>query len=383
MMRDILSRLTILEESTAEFEGPQVGDEFGLSFSEDLEISTTIVDMLEDGFVVQMDDDAMMHMQENGITFLEGEVVEEEIEEGEQHGNSKIYNKCWKGYRKVPGKKRGEEGSCVKEGDIDIDKMRDSDKKWIDVARLMADAASKISFKTDAGIELSNDVERLASVIVNNAPDIRTPAIGDQFYKMIQSYVSKADDLKSSPKEIMKFVDDAVKQWEGGADFDRSKIKDPEPQMDTEESTDLDRIVSLAGVAEDKAGWSIKGSPKPAPKASTPHWRLNKDGTSTDMNTGTTYNRDGSVVKTKEEDVDEAEYQGRKVSLGKPTRGDVKKFKVYVKNPNGNVVKVNFGDPNMKIKKSNPARRKSFRARHNCDNPGPRHKARYWSCRKW
>lgn len=81
--------------------------------------------------------------------------------------------------------------------------------------------------------------------------------------------------------------------------------------------------------------------------------------------------------------LDEAEYRGRKVPLGKPMRGDVKKFKVYVKNPSGNVVKVNFGDPNMKIKKSNPARRRSFRARHNCDNPGPRTKARYWSCRKW
>jgi hypothetical protein len=80
----------------------------------------------------------------------------------------------------------------------------------------------------------------------------------------------------------------------------------------------------------------------------------------------------------------EAEYQGREVKLGKPTRGDVKKFKVYVKNPKtGKVVKVNFGDPNMRIKKSNPERRKSFRARHNCDNPGPRTKARYWSCRKW
>lgn len=79
----------------------------------------------------------------------------------------------------------------------------------------------------------------------------------------------------------------------------------------------------------------------------------------------------------------EAEYQGRDVPLGKPMQGDVKKFKVYVKNPKGNVVKVNFGDPNMRIKKSNPARRKSFRARHNCDNPGPRTKARYWSCRKW
>jgi hypothetical protein len=84
-----------------------------------------------------------------------------------------------------------------------------------------------------------------------------------------------------------------------------------------------------------------------------------------------------------DEMLDEAEYQGRKVPLGKPMRGDVKKFKVYVKKPGGNVVKVNFGDPDMKIKKSNPARRRSFRARHNCDNPGPRTKARYWSCRKW
>jgi hypothetical protein len=96
----------------------------------------------------------------------------------------------------------------------------------------------------------------------------------------------------------------------------------------------------------------------------------------------------------KRSDMDEAEYQGRKVSLGKPMRGDVKKFKVYVKDPKtGNVKKVNFGhggtsakrlgQKTMKIKKSNPARRKSFRARHNCANPGPRTKARYWSCRAW
>ena len=91
----------------------------------------------------------------------------------------------------------------------------------------------------------------------------------------------------------------------------------------------------------------------------------------------------GVMWFNEDEEIDEAEYQGRKVKLGKPMQGDVKKFKVYVKNPKGNVVKVNFGDPDMKIKKSNPARRRSFRARHNCDNPGPRHKARYWSCRKW
>jgi len=84
-----------------------------------------------------------------------------------------------------------------------------------------------------------------------------------------------------------------------------------------------------------------------------------------------------------DETLDEAEYRGRKVPLGKPMRGDRKKFKVYVRKPNGNVVKVNFGDKNMRIKKSIPARRRSFRARHNCANPGPRTKARFWSCRNW
>jgi len=84
-----------------------------------------------------------------------------------------------------------------------------------------------------------------------------------------------------------------------------------------------------------------------------------------------------------EDEMDEAKYHGREVPLGKPMKGDVKKSKVYVKNAKGNVVKVNFGDPNMRIKKSNPKRRKSFRARHNCKNPGPRTSARYWSCRAW
>ena len=86
----------------------------------------------------------------------------------------------------------------------------------------------------------------------------------------------------------------------------------------------------------------------------------------------------------------EAEYQGRKVKLGKIMQGDIKKFKVYVKNDKGKVVKVNFGfggksakGKRMVIKKNNPERRRSFRARHNCDNPGPRWKPRYWACRTW
>ena len=82
----------------------------------------------------------------------------------------------------------------------------------------------------------------------------------------------------------------------------------------------------------------------------------------------------------------ESEYQGRKVKLNDPFRlpsGSKKKFGVYVKNEKGNVVKVTFGDPNMEIKRDDPGRLKSFRARHNCDNPGPKTKARYWSCFQW
>ena len=85
-----------------------------------------------------------------------------------------------------------------------------------------------------------------------------------------------------------------------------------------------------------------------------------------------------------EDPIGEAEYQGRKVELNKPTRGGSKKFYVYVKDPkSGNVRKISFGDPNMKIKKSNPARRKSFRARHRCATAKDKTSARYWSCRKW
>jgi hypothetical protein len=172
----------------------EIGDEFGISFSEDHEISTTIVDILEDGIVIELDDLALEMLTNEGLTFLEGEVVTEEKQKGVD-GKA-----CWKGYKRMGTKQKGG-----------------------------------------------------------------------------------------------KTVDNCVKM----------------------------------------------------------------------------------------EDLDEAEYQGRNVPLGKPMAGDVKKSKVYVKGPKGNVVKVNFGDKKMRIKKSNPSRRKSFRARHNCANPGPRHKARYWSCRAW
>jgi len=178
----------------------QVGDAFGISFSEDHEIATEIVDILEDGIVVELDDTALDMLTNEGLTFLEGELVNEEKQKGVD-GKA-----CWKGYKRIGTKQKG--GKTV-----------------------------------DNCVKMGEDIE--------------------------------------------------------------------------------------------------------------------------------------------EDQTDEAKYQGREVPLGKKMAGDVKKSKVYVRKPNGNIVKVNFGDKKMRIKKSNPARRKSFRARHNCKNPGPRWKARYWSCRSW
>ena len=133
-----------------------------------------------------------------------------------------------------------------------------------------------------------------------------------------------------------------------------------------------------------KKGWKFKDGENPM-NPDAMDWMLRKvarevirDYTGVDM-------KNPYKPEIKEPELTEAEYHGRKVQLGKPffTPDGPKKRSVYVKKPNGKVVKVNFGDKTMRIKKSNPARRKSFRARHHCENPGPKWKARYWSCRAW
>tara|TARA_S200002703_G_scaffold10106_1_gene9690 strand:+ start:437 stop:1165 length:729 start_codon:yes stop_codon:yes gene_type:complete len=92
---------------------------------------------------------------------------------------------------------------------------------------------------------------------------------------------------------------------------------------------------------------------------------------------------EGSEEEVSLESWAKEEKSGKKLNKPFRTPKGPKKFSVYVKNEKGNVVKVNFGDPNMEIKRDDPARRKSFRARHNCENPGPKTKARYWSCKMW
>ena len=262
---DIMRRKQNLEREAKAKGVFEIGDEFGISFTEDLELVSEIVDILEDGIVIELDDYAIDVLQSNNVLMHEGE-----IEEG---------TRCWKGYEKKGMKTHFGKRvpNCVKKEDLDEGKMKDV---AMDLKEL-----SDAEFKEKYG--KSKDEMKMALEGKESSARVR----------------------------LMKALDDVETRKKYG----KGEIRIPTP----------------------------------------------------------------AERKEKEDKVKEAEYQGRKVPLGKPMRGDVKKFKVYVKNPKGNVVKVNFGDPNMRIKKSNPARRKSFRARHNCSNPGPRHKARYWSCRKW
>lgn len=247
-----------------------VGDDFGISFSEDLEISTEIVGFVADGIVIELDDAAMEMLTNEGLSFLDGELVE-----GVAGPKS-----CWPGHRKVgtqpgTGKNKGKR---------------------------------------------VNDCEKIGEDHSENPEDPENYAEYDNEGDMAKDDLRTINDAAQELYDILD-TDDNLPEWV------QSKITKAMDYIDTA--------------------------------------------------------RDYMKSNNYDENVDEAEYHGKNVPLGKKLPGDVKKSKVYVRKPNGKIVKVNFGDKKMRIKKSNPARRKSFRARHNCKNPGPRWKARYWSCRSW
>jgi hypothetical protein len=250
----------------------EIGDSFGISFSEDHEIATEIVDILEDGIVIELDDTALDMLTNEGLTFLEGEVVNEEKQKGVD-GKA-----CWKGYKRMGTKQKG--GKTV-----------DNCVKMEDHGPENPDAAVNYGEYDREGDMAKDDLRT-----INNA--------SKELYSILDADENLPEWVQAKITKAMDYIDTA---------------------------------------------------------------------------------RDYMKANKYEEDIqtDEAKYQGREVPLGKKMTGDVKKSKVYVRKPNGNIVKVNFGDKKMRIKKSNPARRKSFRARHNCKNPGPRWKARYWSCRSW
>ena len=253
-------------------EGFEVGDAFGISFSEDHEITTEIVGFLEDGIVIELDDVALEMLTNEGLTFLEGEIVNEEKQKG-LDGKA-----CWKGYKRVGTKMKGGKrvDNCVK--------MEDHGPENPEADYNVGEYDREGDMAKDQLRTIDSAAEELYAII---GADENLP-------EWVQAKITKAMDYIDTVRDYMK-----------------------------------------------------------------------------------------SNKYAEDFEMDEAKYRGKEVPLGKKLPGDVKKSKVYVRKPNGNIVKVNFGDKKMRIKKSNPARRKSFRARHNCKNPGPRWKARYWSCRSW
>jgi hypothetical protein len=297
----------------------QIGDDFGISFSKDHEIATEITDILEDGIVIDLDDAALEMLAAQGAVFLEGELVEEK-----QKGvDGKA---CWKGYKRMGTKQKG--GKTV-----------------------------------DNCVKMGEDLEES----------------GLQYYTGKKKYgkdgmaaLAQAGRDGASEEELGRIKDKFKKEDHGPEDPDAEHNRG---EYDREGDMAKDDLRTIADAAQEL--YSILDADE-----NLPEWVQLKIIKAVDyLDTARDYMKANKYA----EDIDmgEAKYRGKEVPLGKKLPGDVKKSKVYVRKPNGNIVKVNFGDKKMRIKKSNPKRRKSFRARHNCKNPGPRWKARYWSCRSW
>jgi hypothetical protein len=317
----------------------------------------------------------------------------------EAHGNSKIYDKCWTGYKKVPGKKRGEKGSCEKigEGLTEMDKSapqpgRDGkvshstygsrDKKGSDYFKGKEAPGKPVTAKQMSKDAL--DILKKQGVAEGMAgmDDAEPYTIGGAVDKQYVYTVMRdgksmgiyhsLDDAKSivaNNKRTNKYSEFKIQRKP------RSKMAGPVGQLP--EQSVAEGYTVTRGIDRERYQ-ERHGLEGPfSTKSGKVVYYDKVEGKYYDPDT------DMYIEYSDWQAMNEAEYQGRKVPLGKPMQGDVAKSKVYVKNPQGNVVKVNFGDKNMRIKKSNPGRRKNFRARHNCENPGPRHKARYWSCRAW
>jgi hypothetical protein len=323
-------------------------DSVDIELSEDFIIETGVVGFTKDGVIIHLDEDAMEMLDLNGILLESEEAEEEAIDE-----------------------------SVVNEDAVGAFKNKLSSST--DPFEMIYDAISG-----NYGDEIREAMQEMYDDVVNDSGYRLHP--DDDFEKIIEIVVDQLVD-DSEDYKLDEISD--IKRLAGHEEVDEGLGKAL--------LGGAALIAAITGVNKMQADHMMKTEPQLV-KLSQMHQEAKKQGDEYKVKeledriektmdhisvTGRpVMGPDGKPI-VPGEPIGEAEYQGRKVPLGKPMQGDVKKSKVYVKKPNGKVVKVNFGDKNMTIKKNNPGRRKSFRARHNCDNPGPRWKARYWSCRAW
>jgi hypothetical protein len=398
-------------------------DSMDIELSEGFVIETGVVGFMEDGVIIHLDEDAMEFLDFNGVLLESEEVVKE------SYDDSPVYNAV---IRRITNQhldllsKFGPAAVMAAVEDVadgvprDLDEIGSSDVSiWTKQAIEYLEAGHYKNLHENTGgdvdefkarVSTSDDpFELVYDAISGNHGETIRAAMQDMYDDVVIDFgLHPDDDFEKIIEKMLDYLDAdavvkedeqldelaAIKKLAGHEEVDEGLGKallggaaliaaitglsklESERMMRTEP-----QLITLAQMRQEAAQ---KGDEYKVKELDD---RIEKTMDHISVTGRPVMGGDGEPIDPRKpwagESVQEAEYQGRKVQLGKPMQGDVAKSKVYVKNAKGNVVKVNFGDKNMKIKKSNPARRKSFRARHNCDNPGPRWKARYWSCRAW
>jgi hypothetical protein len=423
-----------LKESEQAADTPVAGDTFAINIREECLIESVVVESRDDGVVIAADERMMSLLERYGYTFEENCMECGMMECGCSQGSEEYDNET------DAGQDPGEydlEGDMAKDelmtmirsarkliGMLDNDdNMPEWTQKKINKATDYVDTASDyISSKKERGVmEQSQEGSPVASAVLHrimmahpgllaqHGPEKVMDAVDELAYHVGDVEEIGTSDVSGWVREVITMLASADLEPINDVDeLEEGPNDGKEDNFTIDDIKNLERIRDLETLKA-QAKELIKGKPARRMKPEKISWFYNHIDTlknplavikmmydlmlagegnkvigSRNSMSSNSYRSKFGEQDVSEDNLDEAEYQGRKVPLGKPMKGDVAKSKVYVKDPKtGNVKKVNFGDPNMKIKKSNPARRKSFRARHNCDNPGPRTKARYWSCRAW
>lgn len=411
-MSDMRHLLDIIQDSEFYKEDIEVGDNFDLEIGDDLLVETYVLEIDNDKIILEADEKTLELLESHGITLDEGVVIRGKFPSFIGKKPPKTDNVDYEGLYK----------EFVNSQNYKLAKVRgqlEDDDNWLTLATgflkskgfnlepyLLGNLANRLHQMHKAyNPDPDRAAESKASSILEGIRQIDEKMVmglpGNQGSKVVGEGFSDSNELADM---IVKSIDgDEVSSDEIYAMIDEYQgMMDSPHKLDTDEVAQIvmDKLhgvtvlenetnkVEINGKLVDVRSIQVDGVdtrdyPDFADAYAT--YAEFEDGTPlSDEELELLQNKHGDVVyQAVHDSLYEAKYQGREVPLGKPMKGDVKKSKVYVRGPKGNVVKVNFGDKKMKIKKSNPKRRKSFRARHNCKNPGPRWKARYWSCRAW
>jgi hypothetical protein len=392
-------------------------DSMDIELSEGFVIETGIVGFMEDGVIVHLDEDAMEFLGFNGVLLESEEIVKESYDESPVY--SAVLNRITRQHLDLLSK-FGPAAVMAAIEDVadqvgDTDEIGSSDVSiWTKqvVQDLEAGRYKNLHENTGGGIDefkakisTSDDPFELVYDAISGKHGETIRAAMQEMYDdiVIDFRLHPDDDFEKVIDKMLDYLDaDSVMKEDEQLD-ELADIKRLSGQEEVDEGLGkallggAALIAAITGVNKMEADSMMKSEPQLVQLAQMRQEafiqnddekvkelddRIQKTMDHISVTGRPVMGIDGVPVDPRKP-VGEAEYQGRKVPLGKPMQGDVKKSKVYVKNAKGNVVKVNFGDKNMTIKKNNPERRKSFRARHNCENPGPKWKARYWSCRAW